>query len=137
MVSKQVLPLFVLSLLVSSCFFTPIASANSLEVDGPGFKMAKRTGWFGQHSTVYNDMLGNRVERSTGILGRTTTRTRVFGTDAYHRGSTFSVTAPNGFSLINTHRSWLGGKQTRVDGNHILQSFKGLFSSNHISPKVP
>ena len=137
MFPRQVLPLLMLSLLVTSPFLVTTAHANSLEVDGPGFKMANKTGWFGRHSTAYTDMLGNKVERSTGILGRTTTRTRVFGTEAYHRGNMVSVTAPNGVPLISTRRSWLGGKQTQVNGNNIVQSFKGLFSALPASFHTP
>jgi hypothetical protein len=121
--------LLVLSAVVSAYILIPVAHANSLEVDGPGFKMANKTGWFGRHSTTYTDMLGNKVDRSTGIFGRTTTKTRVLGTETYKRGQNISVTAPSGTPLISTKKTWLGGRQTHVSGNGIIESFKGLFNN--------
>ena len=106
--------------------------ANSLEVDGPGFKMQNRTGWFGTRSTTYTDALGNKVNRSKGLF-RTTTRTSVFGTQTYKHGQNVSVTAPNGTPLISTKRTWFGGRNTKVDGNNILHSFSGLFGNSSTS----
>lgn len=114
------------------CLASATAFANSLEVDGPGFQVQNKSGWFGRHSTNYADALGNGVSRSTGFFGRTTTRTRVFGTQAYQRGQNVSVTAADGSPMIYSHRGLfgIGGRNTRVDGNNIIHSFKGLFNSN-------
>ena len=134
MSSNKLLLVLTLGFMVSS--FTPFSFANSLEVDGPGFNLKNKTGWFGNHSASYSDALGNGVSQSTNIFGRTTTKTQVFGTQAYKRGQNISVSAANGSPLLSTHRSWfgLGGRNTRIDGNNIIHSMKGLFNSPTQSP---
>lgn len=126
---KNLSLILVSGLLISN--FVAVSFANSLEVNGPGFNLKNRSGWFGRHSSSYSDALGNGVSRSTNILGRTTTRTQVFGTQAYKHGQNVSVTAADGSPLVSTRRSWfgLGGRNTRIDGNNIINSVKGLFNS--------
>lgn len=135
---QQIARLLVLVTVVGSFAIVPVVHANSIEVDGPGFKVANKTGWFGRHSTSYTDMLGNKVDRSTDFFGRTTTKTRVLGTETFKRGNNVSVIAPDGTPLVSTKKTWLGGRQTHVSGNGILQSFKGLFNSNNsVQPTSP
>lgn len=134
---QQSARVLVLATVLGLFVVAPIASANSLEVDGPGFKVQNKTGWFGTRSTSYNDALGNGVNRSTGIFGRTSTKTSVMGTQLYKRGQNVSVTAPGGNPLVSTHRGWFGGRQTRVNGNNIVHSFKGLFNGNGGVPTTP
>jgi hypothetical protein len=124
-----------LFILPITLFYCPAAQANSLEINGPGFKMQNNTGWFGRHSVNYSDALGNGVNRSTGIFGRTTTRTKVFGAETYRHGQNVSVTAPGGTPLVYTHRGIFGGRTTRIDGNNMFQSLKGIFNSP--SPQLP
>lgn len=103
--------------------------AGSLVVDGPGFKVEKRQGWFGNNSSSYQDALGNKVEKRTGLFGRTTNTTRIFGNQAVVKsGNNVSVTDANGNPLVTSRRTWFRGKETRVDGNGILQSVKVLFN---------
>jgi len=137
MSSKMLSLVLVSGFLVSN--FAAVSFANSLEVDGPGFKFQNKAGWFGRHSTNYSDALGNGVSRSTNILGRTTTRTQVFGTQAYKRGQNVAVTAADGSPLVSTRKSWfgLGGRNTRIDGNNIIHSMKGLFNSGSPNPLPP
>jgi hypothetical protein len=119
-----------LAVLVSSV--APLAHAGSLEVDGPGFKVQNKTGWFGTGGTSYTDALGNNVSRSKGLFGRTTTKTKILGAETYKRGQNVSVTGADGTPLITTHRGLfgIGGRTTHIDGNNIIRSFKGVFNSN-------
>jgi len=106
----------------------PIAMAGSLVVDGPGFKVEKKQGWFGHNTSSYQDALGNKVEKKTGFFGRTTSTTRLFGSQVVKSGNNISVTDMSGNPLVTRRRTWFHGKETRVDGNGILHSVKGLFS---------
>jgi len=101
--------------------------ASSLVVDGPGFKVEKKHGWFGRKDTSYQDALGNKVEKSTGFFGRTTTHTKLFGSEAIKSGNNVEVLDTNGKPLVTTRHTWFHGKETHVDGNGIFQSMKDLF----------
>lgn len=109
-----------------------VAGAESFTMDGPGFKMEKKRGWF-HRDTGYQDALGNRVEKHTGFFGRTTTRTRVFGAESVRQGNNVSVRDASGNPLITTRKTWFHGRNTHVDGNAILKSVEGLFG-NQTSP---
>jgi hypothetical protein len=113
--------------MISATAILQVAHANSLTVDGPGFKVEKKHGWFGHNSTSYQDALGNKVEKSTGIFGRTTTHTKLFGSEAIKRGNNVEVLDTNGKPLVTTRRTLFHGKETHVDGNGIFQSVKDLF----------
>lgn len=101
--------------------------ADSTVVDGPGFKVEKKRGWFGRESTVYRDALGNEVETKTGFFGRKSTKTRMFGSEVVKKGSDVQVTGPSGKPLVTTKKTLFRGKQTHVDGNGIWSSLKDLF----------
>jgi hypothetical protein len=101
--------------------------ADSTVIDGPGFKIEKKKGWFGRQSTTYHDALGNEVEKKTGWFGRKTTSTKLFGSQAVQNGNNLTVNGPNGKPLITRKKTLFGGKQTHVDGNGIFQSVKDLF----------
>lgn len=103
------------------------ALADSVVIDAPGMKMEKRSGWFGTKSTSYQDALGNKVERNRGLFGRETTHTKVFGTEAITSPRETTVVDANGNPLISTRKTWFNGKQTRIDGNAMMNSLKGLF----------
>lgn len=117
------------SSLLLSLLLTGVSQASSLTVDGPGFKVEKKHGWFGHNSTSYQDALGNKVEKDTGFFGRTTTHTKLFGSEAVKRGNNVAVYDASGKPLITTHKTWFHGKETRVDGNSIFHSVKDLFKS--------
>lgn len=102
--------------------------AESLILTGPGVKLEKRSGWFGRHSMSYTDALGNKVERSEGLLGRRTNRTRLFGAESSVTPRETRVVAPNGSTLIRSRNTWFHGKETQVDGSAILKSFQGLLN---------
>ncbi|MCE3234401.1 MAG: hypothetical protein K0Q50_581 [Vampirovibrio sp.] len=105
------------------------AFAGSLVVDGPGFKVEKSQGWFGTKSNSYQDALGNRVEKRTGLFGRTTTHTKVLGNEATVKpGNNVTVTDMDGNQIVRTKRTLFHGRETHVDGNGIFQSLKGLFN---------
>lgn len=103
------------------------ALADSVVIDAPGMKVEKRTGWFGAKSTSYQDALGNKVERNRGLFGRESTHTKVFGTEAITSPRETTVVDANGNPLVSTKKTWFHGKQTRVDGNAMLNSLRGLF----------
>jgi hypothetical protein len=113
--------------------FTP-ARADSTTIDAPGFKIQQKHGWFGRHSESYHDALGNTIEKDRGLFGRTTTHTRLFGSEAVKQGNNISVKDVNGNPLVTTHRTLFGGHDTHVDGNAIFHSFRGLFSNTATSP---
>lgn len=117
-------------LLVSLMFSTAApVQAGSLVVDGPGFKVEKKQGWFGHNTSSYQDAMGNKVEKRTGLFGRTTNTTRILGNQAVVKsGNNVSVTDANGNPLVTSRRTWFHGKETRVDGNTILHSVKDLFN---------
>lgn len=119
--------LLLLSLLLSILATGVSAHASSLTVDGPGFKVEKKQGWFGRKTTSYQDALGNHVEKSRGFLGRTSTNTKLFGSQAIKNGNNVEVLDANGKPLITTRRTLFHGKETHVDGNGIFQSVKDLF----------
>jgi hypothetical protein len=103
------------------------AHASSVVIDGPGFKVEKKRGWFGRKSTSYTDMMGNTVEKRTGFFGRTSTRTKLFGNEARKSGNNVQVLDANGKPLVTTRNTIFHGKQTHVDGNGIFQSIKDMF----------
>ena len=103
--------------------------ANSMVIDGPGFKVEKRKGWFGRKSTSYQDALGNKVENSTGFFGRKRTETSVLGSQMVKQGNNVTVKNSSGKPLVTTRKTWLGGKQTHIDGYGIINSFGDLFSN--------
>lgn len=107
---------------------TPLtALASSTVIDGPGFKVEKRQGWFGRKSSSYQDALGNKVEKNTGFFGRTSTHTKVLGTETIKNGNNVVVNGPNGQPLVSKKKTWFHGDETHVDGNGIVDSFKKLF----------
>jgi hypothetical protein len=122
-------------LLITALFssFMPMSHAGSLEVDGPGFKVQNKSGWFGTGGTSYTDALGNNVSRSKGFFGRTTTKTKILGAETYKRGQNVAVTGADGIPLITSHRGLfgIGGRTTHIDGNSIIHTFKGVFNSNN------
>ncbi len=102
--------------------------AESLILTGPGVKVEKRNGWFGRDFVSYSDALGNKVERSRGLFGRQSNRTRVFGAETVVSPRETSVTAPDGTSLIRSRNTWFHGKETQVDGGAILNTFKNILN---------
>lgn len=114
--------LFVFSEIASSS-----AYASSFIFDGPGFKVQKKQGWFGTRSSTYQDALGNNLEQRKGFFGRTTSRTKLFGTEAIKSRNNVQVNDPSGRPIITSHRTIFSGNQTHVDGNGIMQSVRDLF----------
>ena len=105
------------------------AHADSVVLDGPGFKVQNKTGWFGHKSTSYTDALGNKIERNHGWFGRQTTHTKVFGSEAtVTNNHNVSVSGPNGTPLITHHHTWFHGEETHVNGDNIFHSLKGMFT---------
>lgn len=104
------------------------AFADSTVIDGPGFKLQKSHGWFGRESHSYQDAMGNTLETKKGFFGCKSTRTKLFGSEAIKHGNNVSVKDANGNPLVSTRRTLFGGKQTRVDGNQILNSLKGVLT---------
>lgn len=100
--------------------------ADSVVIEGPGMKVQNRTGWFGTQSSSYQDALGNRIEQNTGLFGRKRTHTRVFGAEAIHTPRETSVVDAQGNPLISTRKTWFRGKETRINGNAMMNSFKGI-----------
>ncbi|HEY9744935.1 MAG TPA: hypothetical protein V6C99_01820 [Oculatellaceae cyanobacterium] len=122
-------PLKTLTVLLSGLLLltaAQISHADSTVIDGPGFKIEERKGWFGRKSTVYQDALGNTVERKTGLFGRSSNRTKIFGSEAVTKGNQVTVTAPNGKPLVQRKKTLFGGEQTHIDGNGIVESIKNL-----------
>ncbi len=103
------------------------AQADSTVIDGPGFKVQQKDGWFGRKSTTYQDALGNQVEKKTGWFGRKSSKTKLFGSEAVTNGKNVTVTGPSGEPLITRKKTLFRGQETRVDGNGIFQSIKNMF----------
>lgn len=117
---KAFVSLILLSVVGGSAF------ADSVVVEGPGMKVQNRTGWFGTKSSSYQDALGNTIEQDTGLFGRKRTHTRVFGTEAINTPRETSVVDAQGNPLISTRKTWFHGKETRINGNAMINSFKGI-----------
>lgn len=100
--------------------------ADSLILEGPGMKVQNRTGWFGTKNTSYQDALGNQIQQDTGLFGRKRTQTRVFGTEAVRTPRETRVTDAQGNALLSTRKTLFRGKETRVNANAMMNSFKGL-----------
>lgn len=109
--------------------------ASSTVIDGPGFKVEKRQGWFGRKSSSYQDAMGNTVEKKTGLFGRESSRTKIFGSEAVKNGNNIMVNGPDGQPLITKKKTLFGGEQTRIDGNGILDSVRQIF--NNPTPNNP
>ena len=116
---------FLLLLMVTYCSLPALAS--STVIDGPGFQVSKKAGWFGRKQTTYQDALGNGVQKQTGLFGRTKTRTRVFGSEVDQKGKNIMVSGPNGQPLISKKKTLLHGEETHIDGNNIIQSVQSIF----------
>jgi hypothetical protein len=112
------------------------AHADSTVISAPGFKVEKNRGWFGRESESYSDALGNGLEKKRGFF-RTSTRTKLFGSEAVKNGNNISVRDASGNPLITTRRTLFHGKETRVDGNSIYHSFKDLFNNTNTTPNNP
>ncbi len=119
------MPVTVMSALV--LMSSMAAFADSTVIEGPGVRVQQSQGWFGRKSAGYEDALGNRVEQSTGLFGRQSTHTKVFGTEAVVSPRETTVLDQNGKPLITSRKTWFHGKETRIDGNSIMHSFKDLF----------
>lgn len=103
------------------------AYADTTVIDGPGFTYEKKRGWFGREEKVYKDALGNRYVEKKGLFGRKKTESSLFGSTVSKQGDNMTVTGPDGQPMVTTKKSWLRGKQTRVDGNSIWQNIKNAF----------
>lgn len=123
---KNIQALLVAGLVLNVSGAVP-ALASSTVIDGPGFKIEKKRGWFGRESTVYRDALGNKVEKKRGLFGRTSTETNLFGNKAVRNRNNIQVTTPGGKPLITKKRTLFGGEQTHVDGNGIFNAVKDMF----------
>lgn len=116
------------------------AFAGSTVIDGPGVRVAKHNGWFGQERESYQDAMGNAFDYKQGIFGRQSTRTRIFGSEATVRNNNnVTVRDATGRDLITTHRGLfgIGGRNTHIDGNGIYQSLKGVFNSSAPTAVTP
>jgi hypothetical protein len=103
--------------------------ADSVVISGPGVKVENRQGWFGRKETSYQDAMGNVIEKKRGFFGRTSSRTRLFGSEAtVSNGNNVTVRDASGNDLITTRRTLFGGKNTQVDGTRILESLKNVFN---------
>ena len=102
------------------------AFADSTVIDGPGFRVESHRGWFGTKRTVYQDALGNAVEKKTGLFGGTREQTRLFGSEAVINGKNVTVTGSDGQPLVARKQTLFHGKETRIDGNGVLESLKRL-----------
>lgn len=107
----------------------PPVRADSVIINGPGVKVENRQGWFGRKETSYQDALGNVIEKKRGFFGRTSSRTRLFGSEAtVSSRRNVTVRDANGNNLITTRRTLFGGRNTQVDGTRILESLKKVFN---------
>ncbi len=124
--------------LASLAFATlaPAAFADSTTFDGPGMRVEDHQDWFGRHSASYDDAFGNKLEKRKGWFGRTTTDTRVFGSEAIVRpNNNVSVRDASGRSLITTRHTLFGGRNTHVDGNSIMNSVNAMFNNGNNTPR--
>lgn len=100
---------------------------GSVVVDGPGFKLEEKKGWFGTSRKTYKDALGNTVTVKKGLFGKETRESNLFGSKATQSGKNITVTGPNGQPLVTKKKTWFHGEQTHVDGNGIYQNVKEIF----------
>jgi hypothetical protein len=112
------------------CFvflFMGYAYSESISVEAPGVKVESRRGWFGTESHRYQDGLGNSVIRDKDVWGRRKSSSKIFGTEFAQTPRETRVLDAQGNPLIQSRNTWFHGKETRIDGNAILNSFQGLF----------
>jgi hypothetical protein len=103
------------------------AYSDSISIEAPGMKVEKRRGWLGTETTRYQDALGNSMMKDKGLWGVSKSRTKILGTESFQTPRETKILDSQGNPLIQTRNTWFHGKETRVDGNAIINSFQGLF----------
>jgi hypothetical protein len=103
------------------------AYSESIFVEAPGMKVKSSRGWFGTESTRYQDGLGNSVTSNRDFWGRRKSNTIIFGTEFAQTPRKTIILDTQGNPLIQSRDTWFHGKETRIDGNAIISSFRALF----------
>ena len=103
-----------------------LAERGSVVIDGPGFKVENKKGWFGRSEKTYKDAFGNTYVKKRGWFGREKTQQSLFGSQVVQNGKNMTVLGPNGKPLVEKKKSWLGGEQTHIDGTGIIENVKEL-----------
>ncbi len=102
------------------------AARGKTTITGPGFEFQEKAGWFGRSEQNYKDILGNTHQRKTGWFGRTTQESTLFGNQMTRQGDNLSIRDSKGTPLFVRQKSWLGGEETTIDGDEILQSLLNI-----------
>jgi hypothetical protein len=113
------------------------AQRGTTTIQGPGFKMEQRNGWFGTQQNVYSDVLGNRVEQKQGWFGRRQNNTQILGNRLQRDNRGTTLTDNNGNVILKRRRGWLGGEDTTINTDGIFQRMKNVFSGSSPSPYDP
>lgn len=106
--------------------FVPV-HADSTTIEGPGFKLHKKTGWFGASERGYQDALGNTYSQKEGLFHQHKTEGSIFGSRIHTTNRETTVSGPNGQTMVSEKHTWFHGKQTYVNGNGIWQNIRDVF----------
>lgn len=128
--TKKLTMLLLFSLIVVSAAPMAWAERGSVVIDGPGFKMEKKKGWFGRSEDSYKDVLGNTVVHKKGWFGRKSTEQSIMGSRTVTNGNNISVYGPDGKPVVVQKKSWLNGTQTHIDGNGIWNNMREMFKDS-------
>jgi hypothetical protein len=105
-----------------------LSNRGNTRIEGPGFKVERRNGWFGTQQNVYSDVLGNRVEQKTGWFGRKRTDTQVLGNRFSQDNWGTSLKDNKGNVIVERRRGWFGRRTTTVNTNPLFNRLKNTFS---------
>lgn len=126
---SKVLPWMLVGLVLGGALLPGSVQAErkSTVIDGPGFHMEEKRGWFGTTRRTYKDAMGNTVVEKKGPLGRKSSDRNIMGSRTVMDGNNVTVYGPNGAPMVVKKKSWLGGSETRIDGNGIWNNMRELF----------
>jgi hypothetical protein len=110
---------FALGILFSTVSLSFAEDRGTTTVDGPGFKVETKHGWFGTSQKTYRDILGNTVVEKKDIFGRTKRETTILGkktksTSILNGTENAVINGPNGKPLIERKKSFFKGQQTHI-----------------------
>ncbi|MBY0402595.1 MAG: hypothetical protein K2X66_01755 [Cyanobacteria bacterium] len=118
--NKQILK-FAFALSIFFCTFSSTFAEDRgiTTVDGPGFKVETKRGWFGTSQKTYKDILGNTVVEKRDIFGRTKRETTILGkktksTSVLNGNENAVINGPNGKPLIERKKSFFKGQETHI-----------------------
>jgi hypothetical protein len=102
------------------------AQRGTTTLQGPGFKMEQRNGWFGTQQNVYSDVLGNRVQQKRGWFGRRSNQASILGNQVQRDNRGTTITDNQGNVVVKRRRGWFGREDTTINTDSLFQQLKGV-----------